>query len=36
MERHRYVLLVNPSAGSGRASKRLPAIEAEMKRLGMT
>ena len=28
----RYVLLVNPSAGAGRAMKRLPAIESEMRR----
>ena len=31
----RYALLVNPSAGSGRAMKRLPAIEAEMQRREM-
>lgn len=30
-----YLLLVNPSAGSGRALKRLPAIEAEMRRHGL-
>jgi YegS/Rv2252/BmrU family lipid kinase len=27
-----YLLLINPSAGSGRALKRLPAIESEMRR----
>ncbi len=31
----RYALLVNPSAGSGRALKRLPAIRAELDRRGM-
>lgn len=31
----RYLLLVNPSAGAGRAVKRLPEIEAEMKRRGL-
>jgi YegS/Rv2252/BmrU family lipid kinase len=30
-----YCLLVNPSAGSGRALKRLPAIRAELDRRGM-
>jgi YegS/Rv2252/BmrU family lipid kinase len=30
-----YCLLVNPSAGSGRAMKRLPAIRAELDRHGM-
>ena len=30
-----YCLLVNPSAGSGRAMKRLPAIRAELDRRGM-
>ncbi len=30
-----YCLLVNPSAGSGRAAKRLPPIRAEMGRRGM-
>lgn len=30
-----YCLLVNPSAGSGRAAKRLPGIRAEMARRGM-
>lgn len=31
----RYLLLVNPSAGAGRALKRLPEIETEMKRCGL-
>jgi hypothetical protein len=31
----RYLLLVNPSAGAGRARKRLPAIESELKARGM-
>lgn len=31
MAAERFLLLVNPSAGSGRALKRLPAIEAEMR-----
>lgn len=31
----RYLLLVNPSAGSGLALERLPAIEAEMRRRGL-
>jgi YegS/Rv2252/BmrU family lipid kinase len=31
----RFLLLINPSAGSGRALKRLPAIEAEMRRHGL-
>jgi YegS/Rv2252/BmrU family lipid kinase len=35
MAERSYVLLVNPSAGSGRATKRLPTIEAEMKRRGL-
>lgn len=35
MANPRYLLLVNPSAGSGRAMKRLPVIEAEMKRRGL-
>jgi len=30
-----YCLLVNPSAGSGRALKRLPQIESEMRRHGL-
>ena len=30
----RFLLLVNPSAGGGRALKRLPAVEAELDRLG--
>ncbi len=32
----RYLLLVNPSAGGGRAMKRLPAIEAEMGKCGLS
>jgi len=32
---HRYALLVNPSAGSGRALKRLPAIRAALDERGM-
>ena len=32
----RYALLVNPSAGSGRALKRLPAITAELDRRRMS
>lgn len=31
----RYLLLVNPSAGGGRALKRLPSIEAEMRKHGL-
>ena len=31
----RYLLLVNPSAGSGRTMKRLPAIEEAMRRHGL-
>jgi YegS/Rv2252/BmrU family lipid kinase len=34
-EENRYALLVNPSAGSGRALKRLPAIRAELDRREM-
>jgi YegS/Rv2252/BmrU family lipid kinase len=34
-DRQRYLLLVNPSAGAGRARKRLPAIESELKARGM-
>lgn len=30
----RFLLLVNPSAGGGRALQRLPAVEAELARLG--
>ena len=30
----RFLLLVNPSAGGGRALERLPAVEAELARLG--
>ncbi len=30
-----YLLLINPSAGSGRALKRLPAIESEMRNHGL-
>ena len=32
----RYLLLVNPSAGGGRALKRLPRIESEMDRHGLS
>ncbi|MFN8150678.1 MAG: diacylglycerol kinase family protein [Solirubrobacterales bacterium] len=32
----RYLLLVNPSAGAGRAMKRLPAIEAAMREHGLS
>lgn len=35
MAEPRYLLLVNPSAGAGRAMKRLPAIEEEMRRHGL-
>ena len=35
MEADRYLLLVNPSAGAGRAVRRLPAIEAEMRARGL-
>lgn len=35
MATDRYLLLVNPSAGAGRAVKRLPAIEAEMRANGL-
>ena len=31
----RYALLVNPAAGSGRAKKRLPEFESEMRRRGL-
>jgi YegS/Rv2252/BmrU family lipid kinase len=31
-----FALLVNPSAGGGRALKALPAVEAELRRLGLT
>ncbi len=36
MSNDRYLLLVNPSAGAGRAVKRLPQIEAEMDRRGLS
>ncbi len=35
MAAERYLLLVNPSAGSGRAVKRLPEYEREMRRRGL-
>jgi YegS/Rv2252/BmrU family lipid kinase len=34
-EDHRYLLLVNPSAGAGRTRKRLPAIEDAMRERGL-
>ncbi len=35
MASDRYLLLVNPSAGAGRAVKRLPAIETELRNHGL-
>ena len=35
MSEHSHLLLVNPSAGAGRAMKRLPAIEAAMRSHGL-